>query len=405
MHVYCFKAIDSADQLVCGQFAAPSIDFAQQRLREVYRTILVLEPSHSRAGLRGPSTPKVKKASLSIYCRQLAAMVNAGISINRAFRFCAGGDDARLNVVMQKVACDIEAGMSVARALNEQPHVFGQTFVSLVAAGEESGTMDTTLKKLADLLEQQVGLEKRVQSTMAYPAVIAVVAVAVVAFFIFYILPMMLPVFTEMSMELPWPTRMLVAVTGLARNPFLMIPGGLLSFACLFGISRVLADIESYPGLRRKFDELILKVPVLGKLYRLNGQARVLFTMGTMLDAGVPLLKCLEVVEKVATNVVLAEGLYKSRRALLNGHSFYDALRTYDVFSKIALQMIKVGQETGTLSDMVLRVGALYDDQLAHQLEMIAGMIEPLMMAFIGGVVGFITLASFLPMVSLLNNL
>lgn len=406
MASFIFKVIDERDQVVSGTLSAPNAQAAQERLRAVYKNILVVEEQKSSGGLNAlRRSPRVKVDSLAIYCRQLAVMVNAGIAVNRALRFCSRGEDQNLNLVMNRVAEEVEGGKSVSQAMGEQPRVFGNIFIALVKAGETSGNLDVALKKLADLLEKVVGLQKKVQSTLAYPAVILVVAVCVVAFFTFYIIPQMIPIFESMNTELPLPTMIMVWIANTMKNPWVSGPIALIAVVGSIALFNVYQNLDKAPELRYYVDQYLLRIPVLGQLFRLATQARVLFTMATLLDSGVSLAETLQVVEKVANNEVYSRRIKWAREALLQGSSVFAAFENHEVFGSMALQMIKVGEETGTLAEMVRRIGQMYEEDVEHQLDQLSSLIEPLIMGVMGLVVGFITVASFLPMVQLLNGL
>jgi type IV pilus assembly protein PilC len=403
---FLFKVIDERDQVVSGTLSAPNAQAAQERLRAVYKNVLVVEEQKSSGSLNAlKRSPRVKVDSLAVYCRQLAVMVNAGIAINRALRFCSRGEDQNLNLVMNRVAEEVEGGKSVSQALGEQPRVFGNIFIALVKAGESSGNLDIALKKLADLLEKVVGMQKKVQSTLAYPAVIFVVAVCVVAFFTFYIMPQMIPIFESMNTELPLPTRIMMFIANTLRNPWISGSLAICAVAGSIMAFNVYQNLDKAPEVRYYIDQYILRIPVLGQLFRLATQARVMFTMATLLDSGVSLAETLLVVEKVADNEVYSRRIKWAREGLLQGASVYAAFESHEVFNPMALHMIKVGEETGTLAEMVRRIGMMYEEDVEHQLDQLSSLIEPLIMAVMGLVVGFITVASFLPMVQLLNQL
>ncbi len=406
MASFIFKVIDERDQVVSGTLSAPTLALAQERLKAVYKNVLVVEEQKSSgSAVAFKRSPRVKIDSLAIYCRQLAVMVNSGIAVNRALRFCSRGEDTNLNIVMARVADEVESGKSVSQALSEQPRVFGNIFIALVKAGETSGALDVSLKKLADLLEKTVGLQKRVQATLAYPAVIFVVCLAVIAFFTFYIIPQMIPMFESMSVELPLPTRIMMFGATTLQNPWVSGPLALFTVVGSILLFNAYQNLDKAPEIRYYVDSYSLRLPVIGPLFRLSTQARILFTLATLLDAGVSLTESLLVVEKVANNEVYSRRIRWGREALLQGSSVFASLESHEVFSMMALQMIKVGEETGTLAEMVRRIGQMYEEDVEHQLDQLSSLIEPLIMAFMGLVVGFITIASFLPMVQLLQNL
>jgi len=407
MATFTFKAVDENDRVIQGTLNAPSENLAMLRLKKVYKNVLVLREEQMAQGTTTvfQSSPKVSYESLAIYTRQLATMIEAGISINRALRFLTQGESQNLNLVLARVAEGVEQGKSLSKSMGEQPRVFNDTYVAMVKAGETSGGLDMALKKLSDLMEKVVTMKKRVQSTFAYPAVIFVVCLAVICLFVFYILPMMLPVFLSMGVNLPWPTRLLVFIVNTARDPRVMVPIGILLAIGIYIAITVMRNSKSTPQLKYMIDLNILKIPVMGKLLMLSDQSRVLYTMATLLDAGVSLTDVLSTLELIAGNQVLTQKLGWARRSMLDGASVYRAFEMHDAFPQTCLQMIKVGEETGNLSDMVRRIGKLYEDDVEIQLDNLASMLEPLIMAVMGSIVGFVAIAAFMPMVELLQNL
>lgn len=408
MATFTFKAVDENDRVIQGTLNAPSENLAMLRLKKVYKNVLVLreeQVSAQGASTVFQSSPKVSYEALAVYTRQLATMIEAGISINRCLRFLTQGESQNLNLVLARTAEGVEQGKSLSKAMAEQPRVFNDTYVAMVKAGETSGGLDLSLKKLADLMEKTVTMKKRIQSTFAYPAVILVVCLAVIALFVFYILPLMLPVFISMGVTLPWPTRILVWVVSTARDPRIMVPlGVILAIGLYVGIT-VMRNSKNTPQLKYAIDLNLLKIPVAGKLLMLNDQARVLYTMATLLDAGVSLTDVLSTLELIAGNQVLTQKLGWARRSMLDGASVFRAFEMHDAFPQTCLQMIKVGEETGNLSDMVRRIGKLYEEDVEIQLDNLASMLEPMIMAVMGSIVGFVAIAAFMPMVELLANL
>lgn len=405
---FTFKAVDENDRVIQGTLNAPSENLAMLRLRKVYKNVLVLKEeqvAQSGGGTVFQSSPKVSYESLAVYTRQLATMIESGISINRSLRFLTQGDSQNLNLCLARVAEAVEAGKSLSKSMMEQPRVFNDTYCAMVRAGETSGQLDMALKKLADLMEKVVTMKKRITSTFAYPSVIFIVCCGVIALFVFYILPMMLPVFLGMGVELPWPTKALVFIVNTARDPRIMIPIGILAIVAAYVLITINRNSKSTPQLKYMIDLNILQIPVIGRLLMLSDQSRVLYTMATLLDAGVSLTDVLATLELIAGNAVLTQKLGWARRSMLDGASVYRAMEMHDTFPQTALQMIKVGEETGALSDMVRRIGKLYEDDVEIQLDSLASMLEPLIMAVMGSIVGFVAIAAFMPMVQLLQNL
>jgi len=407
MSVFVFKAVDENDRIVQGTLNAPSLNLAQLRLKKVYKNVLMLREEEMVAGTTTvfQHSPRVTVEALAVYTRQLAVMIEAGISINRALRFLTQGESQNLNLVLARVADGVEGGKSLSRAMADQPRCFNETYVALVKAGEQAGNLDIALKKLADLMEKIVTMKKRITSTFAYPCVIGIVCIAITSLFVFYIMPMMLPLFTSMGVELPLATRLLVAVTNFIRDPRLIVPACIVMAVAIYVAVTFLRNSDRAPQVRYWLDLNMIRIPVVGRLLFLSAISRVLYTMATLLDAGVALSDVLSTLEIVAGNQVIAQKIAWARKSMLDGASVYRAMEMHDVFPDSALQMIKVGEETGNLSDMVRRIGKLYEDDVELALDQLASMLEPLIMAVMGGIVGFVTLATFLPMVSLLQQL
>ncbi len=407
MSVFVFKAVDENDRIVQGTLNAPSLNLAQLRLKKVYKNVLMLREEEMVSGTTTvfQHSPRVTVEALAVYTRQLAVMIEAGISINRALRFLTQGESQNLNLVLARVADGVEGGKSLSRAMSDQPRAFNETYVALVKAGEQAGNLDIALKKLADLMEKIVTMKKRITSTFAYPCVIGIVCIAITSLFVFYIMPMMLPLFTSMGVELPLATRLLVTFTNFIRDPRMIIPACIAGAIGIYVAVTFLRNSERAPQVRYWLDLNMIRIPVVGRLLFLDSISRVLYTMATLLDAGVALSDVLTTLEIVAGNQVIAQKIAWARKSMLDGASVYRAMEMHDVFPDSALQMIKVGEETGNLSDMVRRIGKLYEDDVELALDQLASMLEPLIMAVMGGVVGFVTLATFLPMVSLLQQL
>ncbi|MBI3925502.1 MAG: type II secretion system F family protein [Armatimonadetes bacterium] len=405
--VFFFKAIDEYDNVVQGSLRAKTPGLAREKLKEIYARVLVLQEKEDAVAQTASyqQSPSVRVEDLSVYTRQLAAMINGGITVNRAFRFVSQGDSKRLNHVMQRVADAIEEGKSISQALQEQPRVFSATYVALVAAGEKSGALDRALNKLADLLEKNVRLKKRITSTFAYPTVIATVAFGIIGLFVFYIVPMLLPMFNSVGLELPLPTKILINASVFLSNPQTGIPlvAGLLGIILATVVT--ISDPQRAGPFRLWIDQTLLTIPIFGKLVEMSTSARILYTMSTMLDSGVLLVETMKTCESVAGNLVISRKLRDARDSLVSGVGLYQSLAMHEVFGMTALQMIKVGEETGRLSDMTGRVGRLYEEDAEMQLDNIASMIEPLLMGIMGIVVGFIVIASFMPMINLVNSL
>ncbi|MEW6282051.1 MAG: type II secretion system F family protein [Candidatus Eremiobacterota bacterium] len=406
MATFRFKALDMNDKVVEGSVHADGLQMAQTRLRKIYKSVLeISEQDTSILDRIGRESIRVPLDSLSIYTRQLATMIGAGISIHRSVRFLGKGDCKPLNTILAKVSIAIEGGKPLSRALQEHPKIFSEVYIALVKAGETSGRLEVALNKLSLLLEKSVRIRKRVQATFAYPSVLAVCCLAIICLFVFYVVPMMRPIFEQAGVTLPLVTRILIWMVDTAKNPILMGAIIVTTLGAFVGIRFVLNSMGENSPFRIWFDENVLKIPLVGAVIRLSTHARVMYTMSTMMDAGISIAESLESVERVAGNSSIRIRLKRARASLMDGMSLGGSLEKHEAFGRAAIQMIKVGEESGKVSDMMSRVAKLYEDEAEMMMDTMASAIEPLMLAVMGFIVGFITLACFMPMVQFISEL
>ncbi|CAN0057166.1 unnamed protein product [Phaeothamnion confervicola] len=398
---FFFRVLDVTDKVIQGSLDAPSESLANERLKKIYKKVISLREEEIVAGAAvSKKGPRVKLEPLSLYTRQLAVMLNAGISINRVLRFLTQGEDVNMNLISACLAESVEGGNSLSMAMSEQPRCFNPTYVALVRAGEKSGRLERALLKLADLQEKIVKLKKRMVSTFAYPAVIGLVCALNAALFVFYIIPIMLPLFSSLNVVLPWPTRVVLWTTEVVHEPVFL--GGL----ALLSLISAVVGLKMWRNSRSRYwiDLSLTRLPVFGHLITLNTSARVLYTMATLLDAGVGLPDCLVILSEVAGNLVTSERLKNARGAMLDGNSVFRSMQMFDVFPSTALQMLKVGEESGRLSEMVGRIAIIFEEDTDTQLDRFAALVEPLLMGVMGSLVAFIVLATFLPVISLISQ-
>ncbi len=407
---FTFKVLDAEGKVVEGSMVASSYAEAMGKLNETYgNNVLLLQEKadtpRQSASYKMRRSPKVSIDALANYTRQLAVMISSGIPINRAVRFAAKGEDENLNAVMLDVAQLVEEGNSLGKSLNEFPRVFDQIYCALVTAGEESGALEITLEKLADLQEKIVKMRKRVFSTFTYPAVIGVVALGVIGLFCFHIFPEMIPIFTSIGMDLPWPTKALIVFTDIITDPKTAIP---LMIGTVVGVSAMvmfLRNLDESSDIRHALDSMLLKIPVMGNLLKNSAASRVLYTLGNLLDSGLSLTEAMKTIEKVAGNAVFARRLQWAREKLTKGAGLSECLREFEVFDEMVLQMISVGEETGRVGDMTVRVAKLLEEEVDNDLDQLAALMEPMMMAIMGAAVGFVVIAAFMPMVELVKSI
>lgn len=341
-----------------------------------------------------------------VFTRQFAAMVTAGLQLHQSLYFYAEADpDGALNRVVHEVADKVGEGNSLSHAMRRYPDVFTEVYTGLIAAGESTGMLSPVLGKLADLSEKNQRIRKKVLATLTYPMVLLTVSGLCILTFLYFVLPMMLPIFTTLSVELPLPTKMLVWLSAIMKNPVTigLLCLGPIALWFLWPIFK--AGVGRNPESLRRLHRIPLEMPVVGRMVEKIITSRIMFSMATLLDSGYALNATLEKCERVAGNAEIAFRLRKAREMLVEGCSAAECLGLAGVFPNGAIQMIAVGEESASLSDMIARVARVYEDEVELALLDFAALLEPAILVGMGLVVGFIVLAAVMPTVQLLNNL
>ncbi len=328
--------------------------------------------------------------------RQLATLVKAGMPLLRALRTVSDQlDPGPLRDVFSSVATDVEGGVKLSEALAHHPKWFPTFYVNMVRAGEVGGLLDEILKRLAELLEKQARLRERVKSALMYPAFVMVAAVGILTVLMAFVVPTFLGMFTELGSALPLPTRILVNISTAVRTWWWATLLG-----CL-GMGFLLRLFFRSPGGRRLADQVSLTAPVIGSLVERLLISRFARTLGTLISSGVPILSALETVRATVTNRILDEALQDVEQSLKAGESLARPMELSGVFPPLVTRMVALGEETGQLDRMLMQVADSYDEEVEVQLAGLTQLLEPVLILFVGGVVGFIVIAMFLPLVSL----
>lgn len=339
---------------------------------------------------------KIKTEELVIFSRQLATMVDSGIPLvqaldilseqieNRSFRYC-----------ISKVRDDIETGSSLSEALAKHSKIFSTLFVNMVKAGESSGMLDEILDRLAGYIEKVSSLQRKVRSSLIYPALVVTIAIAITAFLLIKVVPTFKGIFESLGGTLPAPTMFLINVSNFLRKFFLFIIGGILVLLFLLG-----AMIRT-PAGKLKFDQTLLRLPIFGILLRKVAIARFSRTFSTLVKSGVPILSSLEIVGKTSGNKVIEIAVEKVRNNIREGENIAEPLAKCGVFPPMVIRMIGVGEQTGELEKMLTKIADFYEEQVDAAVGSLTSLIEPLIIVFLGIVVGGIVIAMFLPIFKL----
>lgn len=382
-----------------GNTVSDAIESRSQRtVIDCLRTkgLIILNIEEKQAEARGVFSflfqKKVKLEDLVIFARQLSTMVDAGVPLLNAFSILAEQTESRnLQEVLAKVRGDIETGSSFSDSVKKYPIVFSDLFINMVRAGESSGTLDEILDRLATYYEKTNRLIKKVKAALVYPVVVIIMAIAITALLLLKVVPVFEDIFADFGSELPVPTQILVTVSNLLREYFFID-------LVIFALAVFLAGryIKTEKG-RLAFDRLRLKLPIVGKLIRKIAVSKFTRTLSTLTKSGVPILTALEIVEKTTGNKVIEVAMSDVRDSIKEGERIAEPLSRSRVFPPMVVRMIAIGEETGELEKMLAKISDFYDEQVETAVSGLTSMIEPLLIAFLGIVVGSIIICMFLP--------
>jgi len=339
----------------------------------------------------GPSK-KVKLEDIVIFSRQLATMVDSGIPLVQAMDIlCEQIEEPNFKNVIATIRDDIEVGSSFSDALLKHPAVFSPLYINMVKAGESSGALDDILDRLASYLEKANILQRKVKSSLIYPAVVIAMAFLITLVMLLKVIPTFKGIFTMLGGTLPLPTRILILISDTLRNMFLYVVS--VAGVALF----LLRKYMKTPQGKAMFDRTTLKLPVIGQLLRKVAVAKFTRTLATLVKSGVPILVSLEIVGKTSGNTVIERALDDVRRSIKEGENISNPLAKSGVFPPMVVRMINVGEQTGELEKMLGKIADFYDDQVDAAVSGLTSLIEPLIIAFLGIVIGGIVIAMFLP--------
>ena len=403
MATFAYTGRARGGQTITGEFTADSMDAAVTALRR--DQILVTKINPVKDGAAAPGAKKIKSKSvkakdLAVFTRQFSVMIGAGLPLVQCLDILGTqAEDKNFGEVILATRADVEGGASLADAMKKHPKTFDSLFTNMIAAGEAGGILDAILKRLATYIEKAVKLKGQVKSAMVYPIAVIVIATVVVGAILWKVIPTFAQLFAGLGADLPLPTRIVIALSnGLVRYmPFIVV--GLV--ALVFGFRAYYRTT----GGRMVIDRVVLKLPVLGNLMRKIAVARFCRTLSTLLASGVSILEALDITARTAGNAVVEEGIQTTRKSIERGETIAGPLKQTGVFPPMVVQMIGVGEATGALDTMLGKIADFYEEEVDVAVAGLLTLLEPLMIALLGGIVGGIVIAMYLPIFSLINQL
>ena len=398
MSLFEYTALNKLGRRERGAVDADSLADARRKLRAAHVHVLEIGASGADdrqapvAAGRTISLRRIRPRELASAFRQLATLLHAGMPLVRALTALVEqlGTSPLANAIA-KVRDRVNEGATLADAFEDHPGVFGELAVNMVRAGEAAGALEEILFRLTDISEKRVNLMNKVRAALVYPVFIAVVGVGVVIFLLSFVIPSIAKLFLDMNVDLPWPTVLLISVSGFMADYLWVI---VLAAGAAFVAVRLWIKTDSG---RLMWDRLKLKLPLFGNLVRKIAVSRFARTLGVLLSSGVAILEAIDIVERVVGNMVVVNALEAAKESVRHGDSIANPLRRSGVFPPIVFHMIAVGESSGNLEDGLLNVADAYDDEVEASVGALTALLEPVMIIVMGAVVGFIMLAILLP--------
>ena len=391
---YSYKVRDAAGKFTEGKVEAVSEAAVADKLRAM--GYVPLEVKASNVGMNreiniGPKK-RVKTKDLAVFSRQFATMIDAGLTMIRALNIMADqSENPELRRILRGVKQDVEAGSSLSASFAKSPEVFPPLMVNMTKAGEAGGFLDSAMRQIADNFEAEVKLRGKIKAALTYPVVVFILAILMCCAMLIFVVPVFKGMFESLGGQLPLPTQILVMLSGAMKY---LVPLGIVSMVGFTVWWRKYGHTER---VRNVVDPAKLKMPVFGNLFQKLALTRFARNLGTLLSSGVPILQSLDIVSETTGSIVISRALKQVQESVRRGESVAGPLAEHEVFPPMVVQMIASGEEAGAIDQMLNKIAEFYDEEVEAMTESLTALIEPLMIAFLGGVVGSMIVALYMP--------
>jgi len=400
MPVFTYRGTNRAGAKVTGERAAASKSELASMLRR--ESINVSKLSEKGKEFNVPTFGTgVEAKELAVFTRQFSVMIDAGLPLVQCLEILAGQQENKtFQKILTGVRGSVEGGATLSTSMKQYEKVFDPLYYNMVEAGETGGILDTILQRLSSYIEKNVKLKRAVKSAMIYPVSVLGIAGAVITLLLWKVVPIFVTLFNGLDVDLPLPTRIVIALSNFVGSIY-----GLMIFVFAIGAGIATKFWYGTPQGRMMIDGLLLKVPVVGDVLRKIAVARFTRTLGTLISSGVPILEGLDITARTSGNAVVEKAIAETRKAVEAGRSLVDPLKETDVFPGMVTQMIGVGEQTGAMDAMLQKIADFYEDEVDAAVKDMLTAIEPIMIVFLGVVVGGVVISMYLPLFSLINKL
>jgi type IV pilus assembly protein PilC len=394
MPAFTYTARTSAGELRTATVEAATAQDVVAQLRRQRMTVVKVDENAKPKKIKG----SIKMRDIVIFTRQFSTMINAGLPLVQALDILAKQTENKvLAAATRDIVFDVESGHTVADALAKHPKAFSELYVNMVAAGEAGGILDTILMRLATFMEKNDALIRKVKGAMIYPAVIMSVAVIAVSVLLIFVIPVFENMFSGVGLALPLPTRVVIGASNFLRSFWWLVAGAAAGGVWL------LKRYYATSGGKLNIDRMLLRVPVLGDVLRKSAVSRFTRTLGTLISSGVSILDGLEITAKTAGNRVIQDAIMQSRASIAGGDTIAAPLQKSQVFPPMVISMIAVGEQTGGLDEMLSKIADFYDEEVDAAVSGLLSLLEPIMIVFLGVIVGGMVVAMYLPIFDMIN--
>lgn len=392
MPYYRWKGRDPKGRMRKGEIIAASQAEAAAKLKQKRISVIKIKPAPKDIELPFLK-PKVKEKELMIVTKQLASMIASGLPLDESLNIMAEqAESKKMGEILYDIKQKVETGASLSQALKSYREVFSDMYINMVASGEQTGNLDGVLKRLAEMLEKRLALKRKVKGALIYPTMVVIVATGVIALILTFVIPTFAEMYESSGMHLPLPTQIVINLSVFMKKYFWYMLIGIIGIVIAIRIGYR----KSY-AFRKLMDKLLLHLPIFGMLSRKGSIANFTVILSSLTASGIDILDALEISSKTAGNVIIEETLLEVRDMVRKGENLSYAMSYSGEFPDMVIQMVAVGEETGTLDDMMQKVSQYYEEEVDNAVKNLSTMIEPIIIVVLGGIIGFLVVAMYLP--------
>jgi len=393
MPIYVWEGINAAGEKTKGELNAVDNATAKAMLQKKRINVTKLKPKPKDISEYIPFlAPKVKQTDVVIFTRQLSTLIDSGLPLIQGLDALARQqENPKFAEILTQIKTDVETGSTFAEALKKHPKLFDRLYTNMVAAGEMGGVLDSVMARLAAYMEKAQRLKRKVKGAMTYPAIVLGISIGVLSIILIFVIPVFEKMFKEFGHALPAPTQMVIDVSNFVKSYILLI------LLLLGGLVFLFKKYYSTEKGRTQVDRLLLRAPIFGPLLRKVAVAKLTRTLGTLIVSGVPIIEALNVAAGTAGNKIVENAIIKVKTSVTEGKTIAQPLEESGIFPAMVIQMISVGETSGALDKMLTKVADFYDEEVDTAVDALTSMIEPLMIVFLGGTIGTIIIAMYLP--------